>query len=92
MKEEGKYLDDIANLAREDNVKKYRDSSDYSFSPKNRVIYWGTSLLMVIFSLSLYAQGYVLEVWGLFLMSSFMLFATAHRMFRRSHKVIIDAL
>lgn len=69
-------------------IEKYKASSVHLFSKKNRGVYWGTSLMMVALTFSLYVQGYVLETWAILMLLSLLLLIFAMLTFRRSQNVV----
>jgi len=83
-----KDTDVINKLINGSYIEKYKASSVHLFSKKNRGVYWGTSLMMVALTFSLYVQGYVLETWAILMLLSFLLLVFAMFTFRRSQNVV----
>ncbi|WP_038249121.1 hypothetical protein [Ghiorsea bivora] len=83
-----KDTDVINKLIHGSYIEKYKASSVHLFSKKNRGVYWGTSLMMVALTFSLYVQGYVLETWAILMLLSLLLLVFAMLTFRRSQNVV----
>ena len=83
-----KDTDVINKLINGSYIEKYKASSVHLFSKKNRGVYWGTSLMMVALTFSLYVQGYVLETWAILMLLSLLLLVFAMFTFRRSQNVV----
>ncbi|MDQ7003012.1 MAG: hypothetical protein Q9N02_10080 [Ghiorsea sp.] len=82
-----KDLNEVDKLINGHYIEQYKTTGEHLFSKKNRGVYWGTSLMMVALTFSLYEQGYMLETWMMFLLLPLLLLAFSQYVFRRGTKL-----